>query len=343
MKTQAKICKWGLMLATLFVALSTSSCKESFIFEGEGDCGTYYNIKFKYDYNMKFADAFSREVNSVALFVFDQNNTLVETIVETDKAKLSADEFSIPLELESGKYELVAWAGLMNEESFDLLADVKVGQTTREELQVKLKSTEGKVSEDLNPLFHGAMPLNYTTEPSTYTETMSLTKDTNVVRIVLQQMSDGVVAEKFGYEITADNGLLDWNNDVIADGTLTYMPWSVSTGTADVAPDYGTSSVTRADQVSVAVAEFTINRMIDGQSPILTIYNLEEGKPVLSIPVADYALLVKGNYNRDMSNQEYLDRQDEYNMTFFLDEDGNWLSASIIVNSWRVVLNNDIL
>ncbi len=343
MKTQAKICKWGLMLATLFVALSTSSCKESFIFEGEGDCGTYYNIKFKYDYNMKFADAFSREVNSVALFVFDQNNTLVETIVETDKAKLSADEFSIPLELESGKYELVAWAGLMNEESFDLLADVKVGQTTREELQVKLKSTEGKVSEDLNPLFHGAMPLNYTTEPGTYTETMSLTKDTNVVRIVLQQMSDGVVAEKFGYEITADNGLLDWNNDVIADGTLTYMPWSVSTGTADVAPDYGTSSVTRADQVSVAVAEFTINRMIDGQSPILTIYNLEEGKPVLSIPVADYALLVKGNYNRDMSNQEYLDRQDEYNMTFFLDEDGNWLSASIIVNSWRVVLNNDIL
>lgn len=343
MKTQAKICKWGLMLATLFVALSTSSCKESFIFEGEGDCGTYYNIKFKYDYNMKFADAFSREVNSVALFVFDQNNTLVETIVETDKAKLSADEFSIPLELESGKYELVAWAGLMNEESFDLLADVKVGQTTREELQVKLKSTEGKVSEDLKPLFHGAMPLNYTTEPGTYTETMSLTKDTNVVRIVLQQMSDGVVAEKFGYEITADNGLLDWNNDVIADGTLTYMPWSVSTGTADVAPDYGTSSVTRADQVSVAVAEFTINRMIDGQSPILTIYNLEEGKPVLSIPVADYALLVKGNYNRDMSNQEYLDRQDEYNMTFFLDEDGNWLSASIIVNSWRVVLNNDIL
>ena len=130
---------------------------------------------------------------------------------------------------------------------------------------------------------------------------------------------------------------------MIADGTLTYMPWSVSTGTADVAPDYGTSSVTRADQVSVAVAEFTINRMIDGQSPILTIYNLEEGKPVLSIPVADYALLVKGNYNRDMSNQEYLDRQDEYNMTFFLDEDGNWLSASIIVNSWRVVLNNDIL
>ncbi len=344
MKTQAICCKWGLMLATLFVAFTTSSCKEGFIYEGEGDCGTYYNIHFKYDYNMKFADAFANEVHSVELFVFDAEGTLVEHITERDREKLASEEFSMPLELTSGHYDLVAWAGLLDEESFDLLADVEVGTTRREELQVLLKATDDKRVEcDLEPLFHGSMPLEYTTEPGTYHETMSLVKDTNVVRIVLQQMSDSVVADKFSYEITADNGLLDWNNDVLANGTLTYQPWSVSTGTADVAPDYGTSSATRADQVSVAVAEFTINRMIDGQSPILTIYNKEEGKPVLSIPVADYALLVKGNYNRDMSNQEYLDRQDEYNMTFFLDEDGDWLSASIIVNSWRVVLNNDIL
>lgn len=343
MKTQAKFGKWGLMLATLAFALSTSSCKEGFIYEGEGDCGTYYNIEFKYDYNMKYADAFAKEVKSVSLFVFDSNNTLVESITVDDAEKLQADNFSIPLELEAGKYELVAWAGLMNEESFDLLADVEVGKTKREELQVALKSTNDKrVEADLKPLYHGAMSLNYTTEPGTYTETMSLTKDTNVVRIVLQQMSDGIVAEKFSYEITADNGVLDWDNSVITNGTLTYAPWSVSTGTADVAPGYGTNA-TRADQVSVAVAEFTINRMIDGSSPILTIYNLEENEPVLSIPVADYALLVKGNYNSSMSNQEYLDRQDEYNMTFFLDEDGDWLSASIIVNSWRVVLNNDTL
>jgi hypothetical protein len=164
-----------------------------------------------------------------------------------------------------------------------------------------------------------------------------------VVRIVLQQMSDGVVADKFRYEITADNGLLNHNNEVVANGMLTYKPWSVTSGSADVAPDYGTSSVTRGNQVSVAVAEFTISRMIDGQSPVLTIWNIEENEPVLSIPVADYALLVKGYYNSSMSNQEYLDRQDEYNMTFFLDEDGDWLSASIIVNSWRVVLNNDII
>lgn len=223
------------------------------------------------------------------------------------------------------------------------MADVEIGKTTKEELQVALKTTaEAVVENDLKPLYHGAMTLDYTSEPGTFTETMSLVKDTNVFRVVLQQMADVLVADKFRYEITADNGLLDWNNDVLANETITYKPWSVTSGVADVAPDYGTNA-TRADQVSVVVAEFTTSRLIDGQSPILTIYNIEENERVLSIPVADYALLVKGNYNAHMSNQEYLDRQDEYNMTFFLDEDGRWLSASIIVNSWRVVLNSDIL
>lgn len=343
MKTQAKFCKWGSMLATLFVALTIGSCKDGFIYESEGDCGTYYNIEFKYDYNMKFADAFANEVNSLALFVFDDNDTLVKSIVEQDSQKLASNSYAIALELESGRYELVAWAGLMNEESFDLLATIEEGRTKREELQVALKSREGVVDHDLLPLYHGAMTLDYTSEPGTYTETMSLVKDTNVVRVVLQQMSDGLVADKFRYEITADNGLLNHNNEVVASGMLTYKPWSVTSGTAEVEPGYGTNSATRADEVSVAVAEFTISRMIDGQSPVLTIWNVEDDERVLSIPVADYALLVKGYYNSTMSNQEYLDRQDEYNMTFFLDEDGDWLSASIIVNSWRVVLNEDIL
>lgn len=41
-----------------------------------------------------------------------------------------------------------------------------------------------------------------------------------------------------------------------------------------------------------------------------------------------------------MSDQEYLDRQDEYNMTFFLDEQNQWINSVILINSWRVVLSN---
>jgi phosphoglycerate dehydrogenase-like enzyme len=63
------------------------------------------------------------------------------------------------------------------------------------------------------------------------------------------------------------------------------------------------------------------------------------GDEVVRLPLAEYALLVKGYYREGMSNQEYLDRQDEYTLTFFLDE-GVWLDAYILINSWRVVVNN---
>ena len=109
--------------------LATSSCNNGLgVFEGQGDCGVY--ISFKYDYNIKFANAFANEVNSIALYVFDQNDVLVEHTTTTDKEALSKDKFEIPLQLAPGKYTLLAWGGLMNEESFDLLADAKVGETT---------------------------------------------------------------------------------------------------------------------------------------------------------------------------------------------------------------------
>ena len=45
--------------------LATTSCNDGLgIFNGEGDCGVY--ISFKYDYNLKDANAFAKEVNSVA-------------------------------------------------------------------------------------------------------------------------------------------------------------------------------------------------------------------------------------------------------------------------------------
>ena len=96
-----------------------------------------------------------------------------------------------------------------------------------------------------------------------------------------------------------------------------------------------------ATTLSAVVAEFSVNRLMATHQPYLTVRRTNRDHAVLfRIPIVDYALLVKGNYNSKMDNQEYLDRQDEYNMTFFLDNDRNWISTIIYVNSWRVVLSN---
>jgi hypothetical protein len=41
------------------------------IFDYEEDCSVTYQVKFKYDMNMKYADAFAHEVTSVNLYAFD--------------------------------------------------------------------------------------------------------------------------------------------------------------------------------------------------------------------------------------------------------------------------------
>ena len=321
--------------------LTTSSCKDGLIFDGEGDCGVYYRIRFKYDYNIKFADAFANEVNSVALYIFDQNNTLVDNITTTDKQALASGSFEIPIELEPGRYTLLAWGGLMNEESFDLLADVEVGKTKLEEMQVMMHRNhndngEAYLSDDILPLFHGTLPLEVVDKPGTYTETMSLVKDTNSIRILLHEMSGhDVDADKFRFEIRDSNGLYDWDNTLLDDEDITYSAWYQTTGSAEM-EEYATRTVT---EVNVALAELTIGRMRADNSPILHIVSRETGEDVVRLPLADYALLVKGYYRESMSDQEYLDRQDEYSLTLFLDE-GEWVSSMIYINSWRVVIND---
>jgi hypothetical protein len=334
------------MFAAVFAMASTLCSCDSVIYDGEGDCSVKYRIEFEYERNMEFADAFASKVPSVSLYVFDKSGVLVKQMSESGQA-LAADDFAMMLELEPAEYDLLAWCGV-DGKSFTLPTAI-VGKTTLEQMQcavVRRTSDNGSyVDKDLNPLFHGLKRINYSSEAGVHTEVISLTKNTNNFRIILQQTwSDSADAEavdvsKFDFAIIDNNGRMDYDNSVMEDEQIVYRPWDITTGYVDVDAEI---SATRANQVAVAVAELTTARLMADSEPILVVTNKATGERVLSVPIVDYALLVKGNYNRTMDDQEYLDRQDEYNMTFFI-HNGQWLSSSIIINSWRVVLNNQIL
>ena len=332
----------ALASAMVVAMLATTSCNDGLgTFDGEGDCGVY--ISFKYDYNIKFANAFVNEVNSVALYVFDEKETLIDQLTTTDKEALSDDEFEMVLQLDPGEYRLLAWGGLMNEESFDLLANAEIGKTKLQELQVRMHrdhnaSGDAVVEKDLLPLYHGAMTINVSDEDGTYRHTMSLMKDTNVVRILLNELSGHEAdADDFIFEIEDSNGLYDWDNTLLEDEQITYKAWYKESVSTD------TETMSRAQEsVGGALAELTIGRIRADRSPILRIRSSETGEDIVRLPLAEYALMVKGQYNLGMSSQEYLDRVDEYNMTLFLNE-GEWVSTSILIHSWRVVINNTVL
>ena len=330
------------------VCLSALPSCNSWLYEEEGDCSVYYRLRFRYDRNLKWADAFANEVSSVHLYAFDPSGVLVwQQERQIDPA--TAENYSMLLDLPPGDYRLLAWCGLQNngerEESFSV-PEAHVGETRMEQLQCILNRKHDESgaysNERLYRLFHGtldvSLPVNE--DGGSYDYTMYLTKNTNHVRVILQHLSgEDVDANQFTFRIEDENGLMAHDNELMADENITYRPWKTQSGESGVDKEDSRAIV----NVRGAIADLTVGRMMEThrEKMFLTIANKENGKTVARIPVIDYALLSKDYYEEEyshrMTGQEFLDREDDYVMTFFLDENNRWISSYILIHSWRVV------
>lgn len=345
MKLLTNIKRLRTVLMLMVACAMVTSC-ETILVDDAIDCSMDYRVKFKYDYNLKYADAFAHEVRSVTLYAFDESGKFVYQRTEQGDM-LGEMEYSMPVEIEPGNYDLVSWAGLEGEESFSVPV-LTPGVSTIEDLNCTMnrqhsRAADGSayIDKDLIPLYHGQVQRQiFTRAASSQVITVPLVKNTNNVRVVLQHLSGEIVdVDKFTFTIQDENGMMNYDNNLLKDEKLTYYAWHTDQGSADMEGESGSRAVT---SVGVAIAELTVGRLITSNNPVLSIHN-QNGEKVLSIPLIDYALLVKGNYNRKMDDQEYLDRQDEYNMTFFLDANDRWLSSSIVINGWKVVLSDNDL
>ena len=326
------------MRAAALIALSAFLSACDMMHQDDGDCSTKLRVKLTYDYNMKFADAFAHEVKNVTLYAFGQDGKLAYTKTESADI-INAKGYMEVDDLTPGIYDLQVWAeGEDRHPNSYVYGQAVMNQSSWDDLTCFVNETATDISHDLTPLYWGRAEKQDLSElpQEVRTAVVNLHKNTNVIRVVLQHASGkDVNPDDFEFSITDDNTRLAADNSLIPHSTVIYHPW------ATYGAEAGVETQTKAQTTaSAAIAEMTVNRLFVENRPMLTITNRSNGKTVLSIPLIDYVLLVKGNYNRSMSDQEYLDRQDEYNMTFFLQDDGSWLAASIIINSWRVVLSS---
>ena len=339
----AKIC------VALVGLLALPSCND-WLYEEEGDCSVHYRLKFRYDKNLKWADAFANEVSSVHLYAFDPSGVLAWRQEEQIDPS-TADSYPMSLDLPAGDYRLLAWCGLRNDgkrdESFSV-PEVSIGRTRIEEVQCALNrmyDEAGAYSDErLYRLFHGSMDVSLPTDEDggTYDYTMPLTKNTNHIRIIMQHLSgEDVNKDDFTFRIDDENGLMAHDNELMDDENITYRPWDIQNVEA------GTDNDDRraVSGMKGLVADFTVGRLIETHRDkmVLAITN-SEGRTVARIPVIDYALMGKEyyeeEYNYPMDEREFLDRLDECVMTLFLDENQQWVACSIQILSWRVVINN---
>lgn len=354
------------LAAALVVAAGLTGC-DGFIYEDEGDCDPKFRVRLKYDKNMKFADAFSNEVNAVTLYVIDEDGNVVYTHEESGE-RVKEDGYEIVLDgkVKPGNYRLLAWCG---EGHLEESQSWKVADSDRmEELTCRLlgdhqvtvggravEVTPGgfHVGREIGDLYHHVTDVTeFPDEEGYHYYTMPLMKDTNSIRVVLQHLSDQPIdAGMFDFTITSGNGHLGHDNELKEHEMVTYHAWNVMSGEAEIVDKY------HPGQYQSLIADLTIGRLHldemqggsiydesddDGVMRLNVIRRGTETVPeevVFSVPMVDLALLFKRNskYNRQLTDQEYLDYQDEYNVVFFIDEGYRWTDTHVYIESWHVV------
>lgn len=319
MKTEGAVRRmgYGSCLLLLLVLFSCTSIDETL-----PECRLY--VRFRYDYNMEFSDAFASQVNRVDVFVFDKDGTFV--IKKSEQGGTLGGSYRMPLPLPAGEYRIAAWAGMSDD--FEMPEPV-AGKTTLEELTVRMKREESLVhNKALNPLWYGGVQAVSFTGRQEQTETVSLIKDTNKFRFILQKSGPGEELDINDclFEIRADNGYYDWNNDLLDDDMISYRPYYLE----------------KVEDVGIVV-EMNTMRLLEHKKVYLTLTRKSDGKELMRIDLIPYLLLTKME-GHNIPAQEYLDRQSEYAIVFFYNPELlNFLSTKIVINGWTIWLKGEDL
>ncbi|TGY36682.1 FimB/Mfa2 family fimbrial subunit [Bacteroides caecimuris] len=322
----------SMVLGIILVNIVFSSCER--IYEDLDPCPHGVSLRFIYDYNMEYANAFPKKVDCLTLLIYDDKGNYVDTRIVTG-TELQDENYRMKLDLKKGNYHFVAYGGLACEKSSFLMNHTPKGGTQYTDLRVELdeECLTNPLRKNLHGLYWGELIL---ATADLYSEgTVEMMKNTNNVRIVLQQMSGEPVDDKdFEFEITDDNTLFNYDNNLLANGMVTYTPWSQGQVSAGVTDD--------EQEVIAAYAELSISRLMvsDWHSPQLKIRRKSDGKNIVDIPLINYLLMLKSDLYASMESQEFLDRESEWSMIFFLSPNLEWIKTYIKINDWTVRINN---
>lgn len=324
----------GAALGAALMIAALPACES--IYEDLQPCPHGVSLRFVYEYNMTDSNAFPREVDCLTLLIYDADDRYVATRTVTGP-ELRDENYRMTLDLEAGAYRFVAYGGLACERHSFAMTSVPAAGAAFSDLRVRMDPDclTDPDRKRLHDLYWGMLRLS---TADLYAEgTVEMMKNTNNIRIVLQQENGGVLSpDDFDFEITDDNTLFASDNDLIPAGKVTYTPWTTGqaqTGVVIVGDDVV------PEVASVAYAELSTSRLMLKNDPRLIVRRHSDGGTIVDMPLKRYLLLLRSD-RYDMGDQEYLDRESDFVLFFFLRPDGSWINTRIVVNDWVVRIND---
>lgn len=305
--------------------------------EDLAECDRGARIRFIYDWNMEFSNAFdSKETGVTCLTVlfYDEAGNYVTTRTNSS-SDLQDENWRMTVDLKPGTYTILAYGGMeCPEASFSFTSDPAT--TRMEDLKVELDPDclTDPEKRELHHLFYGRKTFTVEAADIDYREvTVPMMKDTNNLRILLQQQSGAAIdVDDFDFKIIDNNTLYDWKNDIIPTQDVDYIDWTRGNASPGELPDHEGAA-------SVAWAELRFARLLWTNSPQLLITRKGQEDPVVDYPLNNFLILLKSEEFCDMDPQEFLDRKSRWEL-FFILRGGTWYQVQIKVSDWTVRINN---
>ena len=321
--------------------LAMTGC-DSVIYDDLDECPSGLQLRFEFNYNLLKADAFASQVKSVNVWAFDKTGAFVWSGAASGEI-LTRPGYIMETPLGEGTYDFVAWCGLEDNADFNLGS---YEPASKEDLEIKLRMLESDglniSSSHFKSLFNGVVTdVNYVVdplEPSVMTVTVPLIKDTNDFAVMLAHVNGLPIKNSdFTVSISYADSYLAWNNVVEPTSpTVTYTPWSTLYGETTHAPINGDNNDIRVR--STLLFELSTSRLIENGDAYLDIVRTTDNVRIVHIPLIEYLLFEKGARFDEYSDQEYLDRRDDYSLLFFIDTDMTWyMAGGVYINSWVLV------
>ncbi len=294
-----------------------------------------HTLRFVYYHNIKHADAFAYEMvnqsmeKNVHLYIYDnEGKFLFSRLIE--RSELEKNEIDLS-DLPPATYRLLAWAGL-NET--DYIWTEPVSGSSIDDFRMAVKEDEKRVTRELSGLFQGELKYTIPTGGTTYTE-FPLVKNTNKIRFILIDVNHGteLTADAFDIAATTTNGDLDAHNEPKSNAHLTWLPYLRKVESIKAASD--TTSIYDA-----VCTELNTLRLIDNGTGTLRIRYASEEKPFFNVNLTELLKLTQIESHK-LPGQEYLDRQDEYVITAYVDIAGGRAHCLyVMVDDWIVRLED---
>lgn len=356
---------WGnLVLIPAIAIASLSSCINDDLDDCPPCTKSKVALQFNYTYNIKEADAFASEVKNLNVYVFDENGKFFNSYIQSSDKFETGHTMEIS-DLKDGKYTFVCLArdrqptSRLEEDEMEFrFSALTTGVSTIDDLTEKMgkENQQGELenNKDFAALYTAQTSIDFKRlddkgrEGRVVKGELSLMKCTKNYRIVLLPYENDQLQfspENFDVRIEGSAAWLDHQGYKVKNESITYQPYNT-----ELRGNYDGETTVEGKPVDQAlVYDLSSSRMFERKTE--REYNAEyDDKRIIITDLRDkenpkvvfnhslpwfLALCGETTRNKHWSDQEYLDRQDHYVLTFYVPDKRDYnMGARVKINGW---------